>query len=401
MSRLVSLCAPIISVGLSLILVGCGDDSTSTPRLDAGGDTAKVDATTDGTPDNRLEAGNADLRAPLDVQAAGEVAQTLDAAAKDVAAKDAVALDVVSADPVDTAPLPQLDAATVAVDVGSGSDAAADLPAMDSSSSDSAALDTVVPRDAGSDDLATSTQKLGSVIVQEASMSISVAGSSMTIISSTAVGAFGYTASECPASATVGDCKLFECPSSGTSPTLSYLNAGAVTITGFASDLSLSFPAANNTYMSTPYADWLWTSSRPITLNVTGSADVPAYSLSLTAPNPIVVTSPLPQGVSSSGLLSYTHSRASNLVITWTGGVEGTTSVTLTSESTTAPALVVCEASATTGTLSVPAAFLAKLSGTAQLTVSVGSLAWKTVGDWTMGFQAAFSKDPGMVTFTD
>jgi hypothetical protein len=398
MSRLVSLYAPIVFVALSLISVGCGGDSTSKPRLDAGGETGKVDAMAGGSPDTApLETGNADVQAALDVQATGEVAQTFD-----VAAKDAAVADGASADLADAASLPQPDMATGSADVQSGNDAASDLPRVDSSSPDSATLDTVVALDTVSGDLATTAQKLGNVIVQEASMSLSVAGTSMTIISSTAVGAFGLVPgdSECPPSATVGVCKLYECSSTGNT-TENYLNAGTVTVSGFATDLVLNFPAAGNTYMSTTSTDWLWTSSRPITLNVSGSADVPAYSLSLTAPNPIAVTSPLPQGVDTSGFPNYPLSRATNLVLTWTGGVEGTVLVDMTSGSTATPAYIICEAAATTGTLTVPAAFMAKLSGTVGLDVSVSNYSWKTVGDWTMGFQAAVSKNHGTVTFAD
>ena len=64
--------------------------------------------------------------------------------------------------------------------------------------------------------------------------------------------------------------------------------------------------------------------------------------------------------------------------------------------------IIYCTADASKGTLSVPAAFMKRLTGTPMnFDVSVGDTAWKTVGEWMMSFSASAIRNPGTVTFTD
>ncbi|HEX3697970.1 MAG TPA: hypothetical protein VH374_21530 [Polyangia bacterium] len=175
------------------------------------------------------------------------------------------------------------------------------------------------------------------------------------------------------------------------------MNAGNVTVTGLAMDVPLTYHATPGSYISAAYSGYLWTSSHPATVVVTGSADVPAFTLNVTAPNPISVTSPSAQSNST-----YTISRGSALAVTWTGGVEGMVTVGVSSGTTaTGQISISCSVDAATGAVTVPAPFMAKLGATGGFSAGVTNVTNKTIGDWLMHFQAGTSKDEGTATFTN
>jgi hypothetical protein len=220
------------------------------------------------------------------------------------------------------------------------------------------------------------------------------------IIGGAAAATFGVRAGTDPCqSTTMGACQLFACaPMSGTNPQMppNLLNAGSVTITGLAINIPLMYSAPPGAYVSASYMGYLWTSSRPATVTVTGSADVPAFTLNVTAPNPISVTSP---AASNS---TYTISRGSALAVTWTGGVEGMVTVSVSSgTAATGQVMISCSVDAATGTVTVPAAFMAKLGATGSFSAGVTNIAHKTISDWLMHFQAETMKDLGTATFTN
>lgn len=282
-------------------------------------------------------------------------------------------------------------------------DTGTDLASADAIAVDAVAQsDGAASPDAGRADDGPAVQKFGSVILSESSVSMSVAGMSMTVVSASAVAAFHIDhGNSCVPSITLGGCEYYDCSASQASVTRDYVFAGTVSIGGLDTAMPLSFNSDTKLYMSSAYASYLWTSSRPVTLTVTGSTDIPAFTLATTAPNPIVVTSPLPDG-SASTLMAYSASRATDLVVTWSGAVDGEVMVTLGGGSEAeASKQIVCTVGATKGTLSVPASLLRKLGGTTNFGVTVRSLVWKTVGDWVMGFEAYAQRDPGTITFTD
>jgi hypothetical protein len=163
--------------------------------------------------------------------------------------------------------------------------------------------------------------------------------------------------------------------------------------------LTYGTPVATS-YMSTPAASYLWTASRPATVTVTGSADVPAFTLGLTAPNPITLTTPLSTlGATGS---TYSISKAGALNVVWTGGVEGTVTVDLTTGTAqTTMVTITCAVDASKGMVTIPATFMAKLGASGGFTAGVTSYADKTVGDWLMHFQASTLKDNGAATFSN
>jgi len=142
---------------------------------------------------------------------------------------------------------------------------------------------------------------------------------------------------------------------------------------------------------------YLWTASTPATVTVGGTTSVPAYSMSVTAPNPITMTAPLPV-VGSTGA-TYTIARGANLAVTWTGGVDGTVTVSLTSGNGTTGVTISCSAPASAGTVTVPASLMASLGATGAFSAGVTSFTTKTVGDWLMDFQASVLGSQGTATF--
>jgi hypothetical protein len=130
----------------------------------------------------------------------------------------------------------------------------------------------------------------------------------------------------------------------------------------------------------------LWNSSHPVTVAVTGSTDVPAFTIDLVAPHPITLTAPPKQSS------DYTFSRSTDMVVQWTGGVEGTVDVELSSQNSAGTQVVLeayCSVAASKGTATVPATLLSKLPASVSISITVINTASKDVGDWSMTFGAA------------
>jgi hypothetical protein len=285
---------------------------------------------------------------------------------------------------------------------GSSSIDSASGKAVDAAASDSRSgvvADVASPVDLGNDATTGPGNKIGVIALSETSQTIPGLGA---IVASGAQATFGFQAgtSACT-STTKGDCQLFVCPtSSNPTTTPTFLQAGTVTVTGLAMDVPLTLKQGTTgaTYMSASYSSYLWTSSRAATVEVTGSADVPAFTMNLTAPSPITVTSPLP-----SSTMTYTISRSSDVVVTWSGGVDGTAQVNLSSNSSgaTQSLSITCSVDASKGTVTVPASLMSGFASSGGFVAAVYNSATKNVGDWLMEFQATQQTGAGTVTFTN
>jgi hypothetical protein len=229
--------------------------------------------------------------------------------------------------------------------------------------------DVAAPIDVGSDGTTGPGNKIGVIAISETSESIPGFGA---IIGSDVVATFGFQAGKRPCDVTTqGDCQLFVCTAaSNPTPTLLHTSAN--------------------------YSSYLWTSSRQATVVVTGSADVPAFTMNLTAPNPITVTSPLPGSD-----MAYTISRSSDLVVTWSGGVDGSVQVGISSNSSGATKSITCNVDAAKGTVTVPASLMSGFTSPGGFVAGAGSSATKNVGDWLMEFQAEQQTGSGSATFTN
>lgn len=208
---------------------------------------------------------------------------------------------------------------------------------------------------------------------------------------------------------TEGDCQLFVCPmpssipANGPPPPPSY-QAGTVTMTGLAVDIPPLGLNPQGEYQSSTYSDYLWSSSRLATVTVTASADVPAFTMSLTAPSPISVTSPIFAGATAS-YYYYVISRSSDLVVTWSGGVDGTAQLVLQDSvpsTATSTHKITCNVDAATGTVTVPASLMPGFYSNALgvFYIRLFSSATQNIGDWLMEFEADVSIGWGSVSFT-
>jgi len=200
---------------------------------------------------------------------------------------------------------------------------------------------------------------------------------------------------------TSGSCQLItDCtPSDTPNGTVNLVDAGAISVTGLdPSPVTLGMPTSNQGYVSPAYAAYLWTASTPVTVTVTGSPSVPAYTMSITAPNPITVTAPTSVSVGADGP-TYRIARDTDLIVTWTGGVDGTVTVNLISGTAPNGVGVICSVDAATGTVTIPASLMTNLGASGGLVVGVETAAYEMVNDWQMGFQAQVIGAQGTVDF--
>jgi hypothetical protein len=309
------------------------------------------------------------------------------AASPDAASRDVVAIDAGGATP-DTAPGP-------AVDSAPGADA---LLALDGGA-DLAQPDAAVAADAAPDATTVSSGKIGVVILTQSVQTLPVVG---TFVASGGVAQFGFKSGSSSCTPTTqGACQLYTCTTTSDDNVdpATLVQAGDVTIKGLGADLVLPYMSAQSGYFTSSQG-YLWTSSKAATVTVSGSAQVPAFSLGVTTPNPITVTSPVAQ-IGSTGA-TYTISRSGDLAVTWTGGVNGTVNVTLSSSDAPAgSASISCMVDASAGAVTVPGAFMSQLGTTGGFVAGVTSYTSDNVGDWLMLFEASSSSAQGVATFTN
>jgi hypothetical protein len=174
-------------------------------------------------------------------------------------------------------------------------------------------------------------------------------------------------------------------------------NAGDITLTGGARDVTLS-PLTDGTYgLDTAPTNPLFVGGESITMAGAG-ADVPAFSQAVTAPSPIDLTAPV------FATNNLTVDTASDLVLTWTGGTTGTTSLRLTGSDASSSVTVVCEFDASAGTGTAPTAALSPLQGLSNGTASINNLGTDTIsaGDWQvlLSLSVMATQSTGMATGT-
>jgi hypothetical protein len=101
--------------------------------------------------------------------------------------------------------------------------------------------------------------------------------------------------------------------------------------------------------------------------------------------------------------MTYTISRSSDLVVTWSGGVDGTAQVSLSSNSsgTTPSSTISCNVAAAKGTVTVPASLMTGFASSGGFVAGAYNTATKNVGDWLMEFQAEQQTGVGTASFTN
>jgi len=168
---------------------------------------------------------------------------------------------------------------------------------------------------------------------------------------------------ECVLEAVEG-CTVTECDytGGGGGGGLTLLDAGVVTITGGAQTVTLSADASKLYGSVTSGVTPLFDGGETLSVSAAGSADLPAWSGTVVAPAPADFTAPSFDG-------NLTIQRSSTLSVAWTGGGAGqvrffVATAETASGQTTRTVSVSCEAPASAGAMSVPAAALGRLSPT-------------------------------------
>lgn len=193
----------------------------------------------------------------------------------------------------------------------------------------------------------------------------------------------------------VGPCTVYTCTT--TTPMAVYHSAGTVSVTGIKQAVTLT-PQPDNIYM--PFSSQqatLFDGGETITINGSG-AEVPAFTVSVTAPTRPTITSPAKPATTSG---SITVNRAQDLAVTWSGGGAGTVYIYVGGP-TGSNTSMSCGYAASAGSAMVPSAALTKLAA-GMGSFSASAVSNKTVdkGDWRIygqGFFSAVWPDNSMVS---
>lgn len=201
---------------------------------------------------------------------------------------------------------------------------------------------------------------------------------------------------------TVGSCTLSVCdtsdvsqdpPASGTSMQVS---AGDVTIDGLAQELVLSSEASGN-YTPVTGMTALWEGGETVTASAPGSADVPEFSLEVSAPSDVSLTAP-----ELDLLTPLAVSRSADLEFTWSEGEDGTVTVMISeSMGDDVSRSISCSVAATEGSVSVDASLLEDFTGQGALSAVITAAGQTTVDDWAISISASSSLASGLVEFGD
>jgi hypothetical protein len=182
---------------------------------------------------------------------------------------------------------------------------------------------------------------------------------------------------ECP-TIQVGACEIKQCgleePTGRTR-----VQAGKVDISGFDPIVALDWTQEYEGYKSAPLAGVLWTEPTPALLTVSGSTDVPGFSIQLSLPTRATLTMPLYE----EGAIVDANQ---TVEVEWDNGIEGFVWVSFAPAAFPDSDAVVCKADAAAGFLTVDPVALAGLRGNVQYLVRQQLAEVKLVDDWRMVF---------------
>jgi len=203
---------------------------------------------------------------------------------------------------------------------------------------------------------------------------------------------------------TEGSCSWTSCgrPDAGTSADAGLTidsSAGDVTVSGLGVDggaVTLRWNTTTMKYESFAAANSgpLFTGGETLTASAPGDT-VPAFTQTVTAPSRVTVTQPACLSGGCGALDRSTPYR-----VNWSGGTQGTVTVTLFGNDGTNSIGVSCTATAAAGTLSVPTSLLAHLPGSSMASLSVATTNETafSAGDWATKFTARDTAVSGTVT---
>lgn len=252
--------------------------------------------------------------------------------------------------------------------------------------------------DANSDvDSATVRDKVGAILIDQGELFIAQLG----VFTAASIGAnFGldytFAERECETT-TLGSCTFIDCPGPN-SDAGGNLSAGELSLSGFSRDLPLTRLDAGG-YIGPYVSELLWTESQTVSVAGTGSADVPAFDVSLELPGLVQFDLPSTEELGTSG---YVISRATDWELRWTGRGVGRIEALLASSTPAGTSKSLsCMANTANGTLTVPRSLMAKLDGNSQLLARALNIQDETVGEWSFQFIASTNDATAAVTFED
>jgi hypothetical protein len=169
-----------------------------------------------------------------------------------------------------------------------------------------------------------------------------------------------------------GACTVYTCPATGTPDGGASESAGAITVSGGSTLVSLA-PSGGVYAPVTVRSQSLWQGGELLTVTAQG-ARVPSFAIDVVAPSYVTVTSPSWAAAGAPMLVD----RALPFAATWTGGGAGSVYLVVTATTATTTTSVVCIFPATDGAGAIPTADLAAL----PLSPTTASVAIESV-DWT------------------
>ena len=182
-----------------------------------------------------------------------------------------------------------------------------------------------------------------------------------------------------------GACSFYDCTNTdaGTSPTPTYLNAGALEV-DVGANMIMPMQMANKEYRAVGNMP-LFTGGEMVRAKATGDPmGAPAFDLSVTAPSRITMTQPTYPPM---GGLQIARTGAYDLK--WTGGTSGKVYASLATYPTGGYKAVACNVDASAGGITFPATSMAKLTaGGGYLAVSCLSQTYVVQGDWGLILEA-------------
>lgn len=256
--------------------------------------------------------------------------------------------------------------------------------------------DLGMPADLPPPDLGPEVVRTGTVFVSQSQFE----ASSMTFSSTTGyanffIGPGGTAASPCTyTSTTLPSCQIVHCPKpdlgmfdmADSTPDMavsSVPHAGTITASGFSgtpSSFSLT-PGPGGVYSLFNVNASLWVGGETLTIDAAGG-DVPAFNQTLVAPSQIRVTSPVASAVTP------LH-QGDSLTLAWKGGTFGEAVVTFTADGSAELVSMICTASASAQTLTIPSTTVSQLpvGSTVNIGISSRSLKVSTVEGWPLNLQ--------------
>lgn len=245
---------------------------------------------------------------------------------------------------------------------------------------------SIAPADSGVDAVADAVVDVAPEPIGNGSIEVSQLREGSTLLATATARFARNVPTTTPATCTrevVGPCDVVACAPLPPPESPDYQSAGEVALGGGLLIAPLTLPKPSQTYSHKATNEPYFKGADDLRVKATGGV-VPAFELSVTTPEDLVVTKP------ACGTDCGEVDRSKDYEVVWTPPRYGTVDITfLTIKSGTGYATIACSVPATDGRLVIPAAALAKLRNdatTATLSILPRSTTASTVEGWKLTF---------------